>query len=223
MLVTTVQQQFQSIYQLPHDLSIEDFLINQEALETVQEEQCDLLSTAHHRGFMLLFPEGNELHVGIYLHNQLLDNLRKHNPLFGLHEKNIGDFCIMIEEVSHFLYTTWRAQHDIKMTKLEIELQAEVDKFVLCSLYRAQHPESLHRLPLMELLFESYHFEKNIPEESQQRYHTASRLASHYCHFLNRHYFNDNHIPQMIKEIRQFYRFSQTDKISHINRISLSH
>jgi hypothetical protein len=223
MLVTIVQQQFQNIYQLPHDLSIEDFLINQEALETVQEKQCALLSTAHHRGFMLLFSEGNELHVGIYLHNQLLDNLRKHNPLFGLHEKNIGDFCIMIEEVSHFLYTTWRAQHDIRMTKLEIELQAEVDKFVLCSLYRAQHPESLDRLPLIELLFESYHFEKNLPEESQQRYHTASRLASHYCHFLNRHFINDNHIPQMIKEIRQFYRYSQTDKISHINRTSLSH
>ncbi len=223
MLVATVQQQFQNIYQLPDDLSIEDFLINQEALATVQEEQCNLLSTAQHRGFMLLFIQGDELHVGVYLHNQLLNNLHRHNPLLGLDEKNIGDFCIMIEEVSHFLYTTWKARHDIKMTRLEIELQAEVDKFVLCSLYLAQHPASLDRLTLMELLFESYHFVKNLPEESQQRYHTASRLASHYCHFLNRTYINDNHISQLIKEIRQFYRFSQTDKISHINRTSLSH
>ena len=220
MLVKTVQQQFQSIYQLPHDLSIEDFLINQETFETVQEKQCDLLSTIHHRGFMLLFTEGDELHVGIFLHNKLIDNLHKHNPLLGLHEKNIDDFCIMIEEVSHFLYTTWKARHDIKMTKLEIELQAEVDKFVLCSLYRAQHPDPTHRLSLMELLFEGYHFEKSLSEESKQRYQTASSLARHYCHFLDRHYMNDNHIPQMIKEIRQFYRFSQTEKISHINRTS---
>lgn len=223
MLVMTVQQQFQSIYQLPQDLSIEDYLINQETLEAVKEEQCDLLSTAHHRGFMLLFTEGDELNVGIYLHNHLIENLRKHNPLQGIHEKNIGDFCIMIEEVSHFLYTTWKARHDIKITRLEIELQAEVDKFVLCSLYCAQHPDSTYRLPLMELLFEDYHFEKNLSEESRQRYHTASRLARHYCHFLDRNYIKDNHLPQMIKEIRQFYRFSQTDKISHITRTSLSH
>jgi hypothetical protein len=219
----TVQQQFQSIYQLPQDLSIEDYLINQETLDTMREEQCDLLSTAHHRGFMLLLTEGDELQVGIYLHNQLINNLRRHNPLQGLHEKNIGDFCIMIEEVSHFLYTTWKARHDIKMTRLEIELQAEVDKFVLCSLYCAQHPDSTYSLPLMELLFEGYHFEKNLSEESRQRYHTASRLARHYCHFLDRNYIKDNHLPQMIKEIRQFYRFSQTDKISHITRTSLSH
>ena len=223
MLAATVQQQFQSIYHLPHDLSIEDFLINQETLETLQEERCDLISTEHHRGFMLLFTQGDELQVGIYLHNQLIDNLHRHNPLLKLDEKNIGDFCIMIEEVSHFLYTTWKAQHDIKMTRLEIELQAEVDKFILCSLYGAQHPDPTYRLPLMELLFEGYHFEKNLSEESQQRYHTASRLARHYCHFLERHYINDNNIPQMIKEIRQFYRFSQTDKISHINRTSFSH
>jgi hypothetical protein len=223
MLVKTIQQQFQSIYQLPQDLSIEDFLINQKTLETAQEERCDLISTARHRGFMLLFTEGEELHVGIYLHNQLIDNLRKHNPLLGLHEKNIDDFCILIEEVSHFLYTTWKARHDIKITKLEIELQAEVDKFILCSLYRAQNPDPTYRLPLIELLFEDYQLEKNLSEESQQRYHTASRLARHYCNFLDRHFINDKHIPQMIKEIRQFYRFSQTDKISHINRTSLFH
>ena len=221
MLVKTLQQQFQSIYQLPQYLSIEDFLINPETLDTMKEQQCVLPSIAPHKGYMLLFTEDDELHVGIYLHSNVIDNLRRYNPLLGLHEKNIDDFCIMTEEVSHFLYTTWKARHDIQMTKLEIELQAEVDKFILCTLYRAQHQDKTDSLPLIDLLFEGYHFEENLSEESKARYHTASKLARHYCHFLDRHYINDNHIPQMIEEIRQFYRFSQTEKISHINHTSL--
>ena len=220
MLVKTLQQQFQNIYQLPQDLSIEDFLINQEAFDTIKEKQCVFPSIEHPKGYMLLFTEDDELHVGIYLHNHVIDNLQRYNPLLGLHEKNIYDFCIMTEEVSHFLYTTWKARHDIQMTKLEIELQAEVDKFILCTLYSAQQQGKTDSLSLIELLFESYHFERNLSEESQKRYQTASRLARHYCHFLDRHYINDNHIPQLIEEIRQFYRFSQTDKISHINRTS---
>jgi hypothetical protein len=220
MLVKTLQQQFQNIYQLPQDLSIEDYLINQETLDTMEEKQCVLPSIAQHKGYMLLLTEGDELHVGIYLHNHVIENLRRYNPLLGLHEKNIYDFCIMTEEVSHFLYTTWKARHDIQMTKLEIELQAEVDKFILCTLYRAQHQVKTDSRPLIDLLFEDYHFEVNLSEESKTRYHTASKLARHYCHFLDRHYINANHIPQMIEEIRQFYRFSQTDKISHINRTS---
>lgn len=220
MLVKTLQQQMQHIYQLPQDLSIEDFLIDQETLHTMKEKKCVIPSIPQQKGYMLLFTEGNELHVGIYLHNHVIDNLRRYNPLLGLHEKNIYDFCIVTEEVSHFLYTTWKAQHDIQMTKLEIELQAEVDKFILCTLYRAQHQDKTDSRSLIELLFGDYHFEENLSEESKRRYHTANNLALHYCHFLDRHYINDNHIPQMIEEIRQFYRFSQTDKISHINRTS---
>ena len=119
---------------------------------------------------MLFLTEDDELHVGIYLHNHVIDNLRSYNPLLGLHKKNINDFCIMIEEVSHFLYTTWKARHDIQITQLEIELQAEVDKFILCTLYSAQQQRKTDSLPLIELLFEDFHFEENLSEESRKRY-----------------------------------------------------
>ena len=99
MLVKTVQQQIQHIYQLPQDLSIEDFLINPETLDTMKERQCVLPSIAPHKGYMLLFTEDDELHVGIYLHSNVIDNLRRYNPLLGLHEKNIDDFCLHFELV----------------------------------------------------------------------------------------------------------------------------
>ncbi len=218
MLVKTLQKQFESIYQIPLSLSIEDFLIDQETLNYIKRKHCRLLSKCSNKGLMLLSIEKDELCVGIYLHEQVIKTLHRYNPLLGLHEKNIYDFCIMVEEVSHFLYTTWKAQLDRQITELEIELQAEIDKFIFCTLYFLNQRNYHTVLDLKKLLFDAFHFDNNISEESKDRYLTASTFARHYCHFLERHYITGNHFPQLLEEIRRFYRLSQTEKISHINR-----
>jgi len=223
MLVKTLQHQFETIYHVTQELSIEDFLISQDTLAHLKEKQLPLQSTPHQKGLMVLVPEGDELHVALYIHDQVIHNLRIYNPLLGLHEKNIHDFCVMVEEVSHFLYTTWKAGQDMQMTRLEIELQGEVDKFVLCTFYGSNSQLTTGRLPLKELLFETFRFEEDLPQELIQRYTIASKLARNYCHFLENQFIKKNLLPQMIEEIRQFYRFSQTEKISHINRATLYH
>jgi hypothetical protein len=223
MLVNTLQQQFETIYHVTQELSIEDFLINQDTLAHLKEKQLPLQSSSHQKGLMLLFPEGDELHVALYINDQVINNLRIYNPLLGLHEKNIHDFCIMVEEVSHFLYTTWKARQDMQMTRLEIELQGEIDKFILCTFYGSNSQVRTDRLPLKELLFETFRFEEDLPQEWIQRYTIASKLARNYCHFLENQFIKKNLLPQMIEEIRQFYRFSQTEKISHINRTAFNH
>lgn len=223
MLINTIQQQLQTIYQLPQDLSIEDFLINQETLEKLKKQPCHLPSTLNHKGLMLLFPEEDELSLAIYLNDQVLHNLHRHDPFLGLNEKNILDFCIMAEEVSHFIYATWKARHSIQITKLELELQAEVDKFVLCTLYCTHHETGINSLSLKELLFETFSIEKELPVESRNRYSTASKLALHYCHFLERNFIKKDHLPKMMEELRRFYRHGQTGKISHINHTVFYH
>ena len=218
MLLKKIQQQFEAIYQLPQDLSIEDFLINQETLEKLKEQPYNLPNTQNRKGLMLLFPKENELRLAIYLHDQVINNLHKFNPFLELNEKNIHAFCIMAEEVSHFLYTTWKARHSIQITRLELELQAEVDKFIICTFYCFNQESRVKHLPLKELLFESFSLEKDLPLESKNRYFTASKLALHYCHFLENHFIRKTLLSQMMEEIRGFYRLGQTDKISHINR-----
>ena len=89
MLLKKIQQQFEKIYHLPQDLSIENFLINQEMLEKLKERQRTLSSSLNCKGLMLLFPEGDELRLAIYLHDQVINNLNKHNPFLGLNDKNI--------------------------------------------------------------------------------------------------------------------------------------
>ncbi len=167
MLLTTVQEQFEKIYQLPQYLSIEDFLINQETLEKLKGEQSNHLTTLNLKGLMLLLPEEDELSLAIYLNDQVMNNLRKYSPSQGLNERNINDFCIMAEEVSHFLYITWKAQHSIQITNLELEIQAEVDKFIICTFYCSNCEDRFNRLPLKELLFETFSLEKNLSKESK--------------------------------------------------------
>ena len=223
MLLNTVQQQFEKIYQLPPYFSIKDFLINQETLEKFKGEQNHHLTNLNLKGFMLLLPEDDELSLAIYLNDQVMNNLYKYSPSQGLNENNIHDFCIMAEEVSHFLYITWKAQHSIQITNLELELQAEVDKFIICNFYCSNVNDRSNKLPLKELLFETFSLEKNLSKESKNRYYTASKLARHYCHFLEKHFIKKDHLRQMMAEIRRFYRFSQTDKISHINQKIFCH
>lgn len=223
MLLNKIQQQFETIYQLPQDLSIEDFLINQETLENLKEQQYNLPNTHNHKGLMLLFPEGDELRLAIYLHDHIMNNLHTHNPFLGLNEKNIHAFCTMAEEVSHFLYTTWKARHSIQITRLELELQAEIDKFIICTFYCLKHETHVNSLSIKELLFETFSLEKDLPPELKNRYSTANKLALHYCHFLENHFIKKTHLSQMMEEIRRFYRLGQTDKISHINRVIFCH
>jgi len=218
MMLTTIQQQFEKLYQLPQHRTIEDFLINQETLSTLQAGWRQVPAPAHCRGMLLLSPHHDELGVAVYLDDRVLNNLAVHDPRSGLHANNLYDFCTMVEEVSHFLYVTWKAGNNRQMTRLEIELQAEVDKFIFCSFYGAHQHNPDCGMPLKEILFETFSLQHQLPQESQKRYLTASKLALHYCHFLERRYMKKELLRHLLGEIRQFYRFGQAEKISHIHR-----
>lgn len=223
MLLATIQQQYELIYQLPQYRAIEEFMVNRETLMWLKKGQLTLRTAEQERGMLLLCPGEDELGVGIYLNERVMDNLALHDPRSGVNASNIHDFCIMVEEVSHFLYTTWRARNNRQMTRLEIELQAEVDKFIFCTFYRPREQSTNGGPSLKEILFERFSLQSNLPREAQRRYLNASRLALHYCHFLDKRYIQKNRTGQMLAEIRQFHRFGQADKISHINRSALLH
>src|SRR6478752_5443608 len=52
----------------------------------------------------------------------------------------------LLEGVSHFVYVVERVRTGLPTTQLELELQAEVDKFVLLSLEPGFDRETAHRL-----------------------------------------------------------------------------
>src|SRR5437773_5837365 len=96
----------------------------------------------------------DEVVMSLYLDPALLERLRREDPLRRLHAGNLADCWTALEGVSHFLYLAWNAGHDRPVSLLELEMQAEVDKYVVSYwLLRRQFPQ---RFPaeLRRMLFE---------------------------------------------------------------------
>jgi hypothetical protein len=117
----------------------------------------------------------------------------------------LSDVWLQVAEgVSHFLYLAERARVHLPVTQLELELQAEIDKFVLSlefSTDSAQH--------LLDRMFDSPHFLDEEGTEAGERYRLAHHLAAR---FVSRVLVaNDRARAQ--ERLRSFYRAGQTEKI----------
>jgi len=118
----------------------------------------------------------------------------------------LDDVWLQVAEgVSHFLYLAQRVRVDLPVTQLELELQAEVDKFVLSAEF------SLDPGQLIARLFDSPQFLDPEGSEAGERYRLAHRLAAR---FLSR-VLEETHAPERVRErLQSFYRAGQTEKIS---------
>ena len=114
-----------------------------------------------------------------------------------------------LEGVSHFVYIVERARTGLPATQLELELQAEVDKFVLLALeldaFGAAQADSLH-----ELLYERVSFLHAPDTEAGERYRLANQLAARFV----RRVVDAEPRELRLSLLRRFYRSGQTEKIA---------
>jgi hypothetical protein len=124
-------------------------------------------------------------------------------------EGNSNDAYVqMIEGVSHFVYVAERARIDLPATELELELQAEVDKFVLLAFDDEElvmaRVRDVHRS-----LYENVEFLHGPDSEPGRRYRLANELAARVAVRIAARPGHSH--PQNF--LRRFYRSGQTDKI----------
>jgi len=113
-----------------------------------------------------------------------------------------------VEGVSHFVFLAERVRTGLPTTRLELELQAEVDKFVLLAL--AGEPTGhAERLELRRSLFESVRFLHDESTEEGVRYRLANDLAARYV----RRFRPELPHGAARAELCRFYRAGQSDKI----------
>lgn len=113
----------------------------------------------------------------------------------------------LVEGVSHFVYVVERVRTGLPTTQLELELQAEVDKFVLLGLEPGGDRESARRLH--EHLYENGRFLDPLGTEAGERYRLANDLAARLGARLLR-----RKAAEARALLRRFYRAGQTDKIA---------
>ncbi len=101
------------------------------------------------------------------------------------------------------------------MTLLELELQAEVDKYVSTmqmALEQRDH-DMLHGLHGQ--LFDNYRIRDDLDHEQVERYRAASEYAARFCRRLRQRILHGG--DSAFAELRRFYRMPLGDKISHIH------
>lgn len=117
------------------------------------------------------------------------------------------DWLQLAEGVSHFVYVANRARQELPSTQLELELQAEVDKFVLLVLEQLPFDRG-DAFEVHSRLFERVRFLHEAGTELGDRYRTANDLAARFvrrlmsCGPLLAH-----------ATLRRFYRAGQAEKI----------
>src|SRR5438105_1587612 len=162
----------------------------------------------------------DEVVMSLYLDPALLDRLRREDPLRRLHAGNLADYWTALEGVSHFLYLAWNAGHDRPVSLLELEMQAEVDKYVGSYwLMRRQFPK---RFPaeLLRLLFERTRIDPRLAGGREDLYREASRYAQKFCTRLEQSLrgAQGGSQAQVLAELRRFYRLTNARKVAHIQR-----
>jgi hypothetical protein len=203
MILRRIQDLIGGIYDVPIAHDVYDFLVT---------ERCRLPQAAPHTSSeeeLIIVQERDAVGVSLYLDPELLERLQRADPLEHLDAGNVADYWTALEGVSHFVYLAWNAGHDKPVSILELEMQAEIDKYVASfALLRRQSPQ---RFPaeLMRLLF-----------ERTRMYRAASRYAEKFCRQLERG-LRDSRAElgrDVLAELRRFYRLSDGRKMAHIER-----
>lgn len=113
----------------------------------------------------------------------------------------------LAEGVSHFVYVANRARQELPSTQLELELQAEVDKFVLLVLEQVPYDRG-EAFEVHSRLYERVRFLHEPGTELGERYRTANDLAARFVRRLMSHGHATTHAT-----LRRFYRAGQAEKI----------
>ena len=199
-----VQRGLETLYRVDTGVDIHEFLVGEDVRDAV-------VSARRPREQLLVCEDGGEMALALFLDDGVLANLRH-----GLDDRNFGDFILAVEGVSHFIYTICCARAERPVSQLELELQAEVDKYVTCLLATA--PETGVSSTLRRRLFGDAEYEPDLDDEEHDRYHAANDNAQRYTAWLEDQFVTRRKIPEMLSELRRFYRQGLAAKLSTIAR-----
>jgi hypothetical protein len=212
MVVQELQVLLQRIYDVPLAHDVAQFLLTDR--RALPEGFCQGSTDEQ----LLVAHDGAEMTLGLFLEPEVLARLAQANPLDALHGGNLADYWTALEGVSHFVYLAWNAGHDRPVSLLELELQAEVDKYV-CSvqLLRAQDPT---RFPaeLHRALFETARVDPTLAGERVGLYRRANHYAARFCRHLSAllRPMGAQAQERARRELRRFYRLTSAMKLRHI-------
>ncbi|HET7649635.1 MAG TPA: hypothetical protein VFL15_02910 [Gammaproteobacteria bacterium] len=214
-VVGALQQDLMRWYELDVAFHAHDFLLTDPAVMAA-------LSGAGYRPAVetLLVRETTDaLELSLFLDAGLLKRLRSRRQTTLSDPAALEDFWSALEGISHFIYLVFNAQRNQSVRAVELELQAEVDKYVMTLLSSTRHALPDAATQIHRLLFECTHLDPALDAAGRQRYRDADRHAARYCLSLARR-FADAGNPGLQRELRRFYRLDHHAKLRFINQFA---
>jgi len=210
MVLGQLQTLLSDLYALDVSYDVDDFLVTDAGIARALDAGGRATEEK-----LLIAEEDGEAAVALYLDAELMQRLGANNPTMQLGLGNLEDFWTALEGVSHFLYYVFNAALEKSVTLLEMELQAEVDKFVGTALLLrrqgARLPANLH-----SCLFDLPRFDGRLGAQELARYRSANRYAGKYCKRLTQRLSATGDPGALRRELCYFYRLPQPGKLEHI-------
>jgi hypothetical protein len=212
-VLAQLQRQLERIYEIEIPHSVDDFLFTD--LEVLNNHQGhDEFDESVVEERLLVVQDGDNVDVALYMDSEVVNRLTQDDPGSCLHDGNLADYCTAMEGVSHFLYLIWNAGYERGVSRMELEMQAEIDKYVSTAVLFGQQasgrvPSSLHRW-----LFENPEFDSSLDRVSMERYRDANYYASKYCARLEKRYLRRDGQVGLFNDLRRLYRLTNRAKIS---------
>lgn len=204
-LLNRLQQTLQYLYRVDSPVEANDFQLHPEHLSLLLGEP----NKERPREALYLIPGADQTtDIGLYICPHEVRRAEKFidAPKTG----SVDSFCVALEGVSHFLYLTYcSAALQRPVSQLELELQAEVDKYLLLRILFGVRDA-------MSRLFASLHLHPSVTPDSEERYIVAHNNASRYVRWMDSQIAHGD-FYRVVEDARAFYRKTITAKLAHID------
>jgi hypothetical protein len=213
-MLRRLQRGLESIYRLDLEVDVEDFLCDEDVARVHDPD-------GQRREMLLVSHDGDddEMRVALYVDEDIRQRLATSHPTRWILGDAFDDYCVGLEGVSHFVYVAFHGASGRPVTELELELQAEVDKFVSASLaVRSLADAGALVGAIRRRLFDGVQYVDAPDTERGERYRVANNLAARYAARLEQLYCREAGVTRVLGEVRRFYRLTQREKIDAILR-----
>jgi hypothetical protein len=206
-MLARLQRRITELYDLELAVDVEDFLCDEETARSLGGED------ATRRGEVLFVVEEE-------------DGARVALFVDARDRRRFSGWCRAAEGVSHFVYVAFRADHALEVSELELELQAEIDKWALGLFGSGGAALAGRGAGLVALrdrsrrlrarLFARAAYLDEEGTERGDRYRDAVRFASRYAQALETEHVARGRMDELSRELRRFYRLGLREKLERI-------
>ncbi|HEX7113775.1 MAG TPA: hypothetical protein VF193_01480 [Steroidobacter sp.] len=215
-LLRQMQELIAGLYDAPVEHGVEDFLVcdRRHLSEVVGAETADRAGDEH----VFVLEEDQGVRLGLFIDEEVLERLSKRDPLRTLDDENLRDYCTALEGVSHFHYLVWSLARGRSVSLLELEVQAEVDKYATALALMTRQRDGRFPGSLHAKLFDAVSFLPHLDQQARRRYEEANRQAARFCRSLEERYLRVRRMrPEMwLAELRKFFRSGHHAKLRQL-------